>query len=164
MRKPREPKTRKTNLLKRFDKINLEYFGGLVCGGIGWRTFPLSKKEIDASYQPLQAVCVFDERLIKVSSIMDDSRVPLWYLDFVVYHEMLHLQHGPQQFSEDGYGHPHSIRFMCMEQKHPDYRRAIEFEQKRLWKIFRSWQRWAEWKKSSKKKKSNSLRLAAKRR
>jgi hypothetical protein len=163
MRKPREPKCRNTNLLKRFDKINLEYFGGHACGGIAWRNFPLGKDASTAGHI-LQAVCIFDERIIKVNSVMDDVRIPLWYLDFVIYHEMLHLQHGPQQYSENGYAYPHSIRFQCMEQKHPNYKRAVEFEEKKLSRIVRSWRQWREWERTSKQKKQSHLRLAAKRR
>lgn len=161
MRKPREPKTRSTNLLKRFDKINLEHFGGHSCGGIAWRRFPLSRDE-DAGI--LQALCIFNERLIKVNTVMDDVRIPLWYLDFVIFHEMLHLQHGPQQYSETGYAYPHSIRFQCVEQKHPNYKRALEFETKKLPGILRSWRLWREWERTSKQKKRSHLRLAAKRR
>ena len=146
MRKPKEPTCRDTNLLLRFDKLNLEFFGGLVCGGIGWRRFPISSDKIVT-----QACCVFEERLIKVNYLMDDTRIPLWYLDFVIYHEMLHLQHGPQQFSPDGYGHPHSLRFQCMEASHPDYHRAVEFEEKHLPRVINSWVAWKKWTKKSTK-------------
>jgi len=163
VRKPKEPKERNTNLLRRFDKINLEYFGGRSCGGIGWRTFPLGKSD-DTAGIITQAECIFTERFIKVNSVLDDVRVPVWYLDFVIYHEMLHLQHGPQQYSEDGYSHPHDLRFQCLEISHPNYKRALEFEQKRLARIVLSWRRWREWKRSSSEKKRQNLRLAAKRR
>ena len=79
LKKPREPKLRpNTNLLKRFDKVNLTHFGGTVCGGVGWRTFPLGSSES-------LALCTFDERFIRVSSALQDTRVPLWYLDFVLH-------------------------------------------------------------------------------
>lgn len=158
MRKPQEPQKRSTSLLKRFDKINLEYFGGHVCGGIGWRNLPLGKESSDIT----QALCDFEERIIHVNSVMDDIRIPLWYLDFVLYHEMLHLQHGPQQYSETEYAYPHSLRFKCMEAKHPNYKRATEFEEKKLRQIVRSWRKWREWERFSKQKK-RAGRLAAKR-
>lgn len=157
MRKPKEPKRRNTNLLKRFDRVNRDFFGGHVCGGIGWRQFPLGRGE-----SITQAQCIFDERLIKVNSVMDDARIPLWYLDFVVYHEMLHLQHGPQQYSADGYGYPHDLRFQCLEVRHPDFDRASKFEAKSLDRIVQSWRRFREWERYSVRKKATHLRLAAK--
>jgi len=158
VRKPKEPACKHTSLLKRFDKINLEFFGGMVCGGIGWRHLPLKSK------YTAQACCVFEERLIKVNSFMDDIRIPLWYLDFVIYHEMLHLQHGPQQFSPDGKPYPHSLRFQCMEIAHPDYQKALEFEKVKLPNIISSWIRWRDWNRKSKPSgvKDTQVRSAAK--
>lgn len=162
MRKPVQPKQRHSNLLKRFDKINLDHFGGKVCGGIGWYTFHLGKAEsVETANLITQAFCVWDERLIKVNKVLDDTRVPLWYLDFVVFHEMLHLQRGPQQYSETGYAYPHDLRFQCIEVSHPFYQRALEFETKKLGRIVQSWRKWREWAKWSK---GERRKKAAKRR
>jgi len=137
MARKKEPTRRFTSLLARFDKINLVHFGGHLCGGIGWRSFPLGKGK-----NLTLANCTFSERLIKVNSVLDDTRVPLWYLDFVLYHEMLHLQMGPQQFSSDGYGYPHSIRFQCLERSHADYERALKFEESTLDEVIKSLVAW----------------------
>ena len=126
-----------SSLLAHFDKINLIHFGGHLCGGIGWRNFPLGKGK-----NLTLANCTFSERFNKVNKVLDDSRIPLWYLDFVLYHEMLHLHMGPQQFSEDGYGYPHSIRFQCLEKSHEDYDRALKFEDKTLERIIKSLVAW----------------------
>jgi len=132
-----EPVRRETSLLRRFDKINLDHFGGHLCGGIGWRKFPLGQgKNITL------ANCTFEERFIKVNVIMDDTRIPLWYLDFVLYHEMLHLHMGPQQYSADGYGYPHSLRFRCLEASHPDHSRALKFEENTLSRVILSVVQW----------------------
>lgn len=152
-RKPKEPTFRGANLLKRFDKVNSERFGGLVCGGIGWRRFRMGKSGASL------ACCLFDERLIRVSTVMDDKRIPLWYLDFVLYHEMLHLHLGPRQFSPDGYSYPHDLRFQCLEKRHPDYGRAMKFEDHKLDRVLDSHRRWRAWSKTSR----SQLRLAAKR-
>lgn len=145
MRKPREPKYKNTNLLKAFDRVNRDFFSGHACGGIGWKTFPLVASTI-------QAHCLMDERIIWVNKLLDDTRVPAWYLDFVLYHEMLHLHLGPQQYSPTGYSYPHSIRFQCMEVKHPNYAKAAVFEKEKLSDIIQSWKTFKEWKKAAKKK------------
>ena len=155
-RKPREPQYRNTNLLKRFDKVNLNHFGGLVCGGIGWRHFPLGQNNDNMTL----GCCVFGERFIRINSVLDDKRIPLWYLDFVIYHEMLHLHMGPRQFDSDSYSYPHDLRFQCLERRHPDYDRATKFEQKKLDRILDSHRRWREWE----RQKASRVRQAAKRR
>jgi hypothetical protein len=154
MRKPKEPNVKSSNLLKIFDRLNHQHFGGLICGGIGWRWIPMGAEVI-------QALCMFDERFIRVSTVMDDTRIPLWYLEFVVYHEMLHLHHGPQQYSESGYDYPHDERFLCMEMKHPNYQRALDFEANKLPKVISSWREWREWQRKAKK---STTRLPTKRR
>lgn len=155
-RKPREPKLRYSNLLKRFDKVNLSYFSGMVCSGIGWRSFPLGSKNANLSL----ACAVFEERFIRVNDVLDDARVPLWYLDFVIHHEMLHIHLGPRQFDSDSYAYPHDFRFKCLERRHPDFERAENFEHQKLDRILDSHRRWREWQKA----KASRLRLAAKRR
>ena len=154
VRKPPKPKFRKTRLIQRFDKVNLVQFSGMVCGGVGWRTFPLGRNNSNLSL----ALCVFRERFLKINSILDDKRVPLWYLDFVLYHEMLHLHMGPRQFDCDKYAYPHDDRFKCLEVRHPDFSRAEKFEKQKLDRIINSHRRWREWEKIEAKNK----RLAAK--
>jgi hypothetical protein len=153
-KKPKEPKMRDSNLLKRFDKINLTYFGGLVCGGIGWRSFSLGKDNENLAL----ACCDFAERFIRVSVVLDDVRVPLWYLDVIIYHEMLHLHLGPRQFDSDSYAYPHDFRFQCLERRHPDYERSEEFEGK-MHRVINAHRRWREWERSRRPRR----RLAAKR-
>lgn len=153
-RKPRKPVIRETKLIKRFDKVNLTHFGGMVCGGVGWRTFPLGSNNDNLSL----ALCVFEERFIRVNSVLDDKRVPLWYLDFVLYHEMLHLHLGPRQFDCDRYAYPHDDRFKCLEVRHPDFYRAEKFEQNKINSILNSNRKWRSWERDKRSK----LRLAAK--
>lgn len=152
-RRPREPKFRNANLLKRFDKVNLQHFAGIVCGGIGWRHFSVTDTTT-------LGLCVFEERFIKINTVLDDSRIPLWYLDFVIHHEMLHLHLGPRQFDSDSYAYPHDLRFQCIERRHPDYERALRFEKDKIEKILVSHRKWREWE----KEKARKLRQAAKRR
>jgi len=144
---PKAPTKMHRDLLKIFDALNVEFFSGTVTGGIGWRNLPL----IDEATCSL-ALCLFQERFIKVSNVLDDSRVPIWYLKFVVYHEMLHLHLGPQQFSSDEYAFPHNDRFKSLEMRHPEYQKASEFEDTKLPHILRSWKAWKTWNRDKRKK------------
>lgn len=131
------PKRCKRDLLKIFDVLNAKYFGGLVCGGIGWRKLSLGE---NAS----MGLCYFRERVIHINEVLDDPRVPLWYLRAVVFHEMLHLYLGPQQFDVDGYQYPHNERFKSLEARYPDSSKARAYEYKSLPAVMASWQRWRQ--------------------
>lgn len=146
--KPREPKVQNLNLLKIFDELNLKHFGGMVCGGIGWKNIHIA----DETKGVTLAECLFEERFIRVNTLLQDKRFPRWYVKYVIFHEMLHLYLGPQQFSSDGFSFPHNERFQVLEAKYPDYERALAYEAKRLNKIASQWKLWREFKRTQKKK------------
>ena len=147
----RKPKTKDSDLLVIFDNLNREYFGGLVYGGIGWRFFRIGKEgDITLATRELT------ERFIRVNTILEDRRIPAWFLKFVVYHEMIHLHLGPQQFDRAGYSYPHNSRFKLMEQRHADYERAVNFEIEKIPRIVSSWKAWREYNKLLTQKKRSS--------
>ncbi len=61
-------------------------------------------------------------RVVGVSCALDDPSVPEFVLDYVVYHEALHLAQGymPGQ-------RPHSKKFRAAERKYPKYEEAERF-------------------------------------
>lgn len=120
------PKLVKRNLLKIFDELNNQYFDCSLCAGIRWKKMRIGKRSITLAQAKL------DERIIEVNLLLRDSRIPLWYLRTVVYHEMLHLMQGPQ---ED----PHNGAFCRLEAEFPDYPRSIEFELSKLRRIANDW-------------------------
>lgn len=145
MRQAAPPKTRDRDLLKAFDAVNAQYFGGLVCGGIGWRNLPMHHDN------NALALCIIEERFIKMGTVMSDARIPDWYFNFVVFHEMLHLHVGRPLNPDGTDADPHSWQFQSLEKRHPDYMRAQQFEETKLPKILASWIRWAR---ESKKRKT----------
>lgn len=144
---PFEPKLRHINLLKIFDEINLQFFNGMICGGIGWKALWIGN-DGDATL----AVCYTEERYILINTALRDKRVPLWFVKMVIYHEMLHIHLGPQQFERDGFAYPHSDRFQILEKQHPEYVRAIQFEQTKLPYILDQWKELRAYKRAQKKK------------
>jgi len=132
-KKPKAPVRGHRNLLAIFDSLNVEYFKGMVCGGIGWRPIKFGEDSWTLG------ICDFNERLIKINTVLDDLRVPVWFLQVVVYHEMLHLHLGPQQYNPDGTADPHGARFRSLEVRHANHDRAIKFEETKLESIVNSW-------------------------
>ncbi len=100
-----------------YDSVNREWFDGQVVASIEWMKRPAYRKL--AEYHPVQA-------RIRVSPLLDHPEVPNAYLDFLVYHEMLHaFLGGKEAGSKKIYHHK---RFQEMEAAHPGYRAALRFE------------------------------------
>ena len=131
MGKPFEPKCLDRNLLKVFDELNLKCFNGMVYGGIGWRKLPVRSA---ATYT--LAECQLLERFIGVNTLLTDRRIPMWFVRFIVYHEMLHLLLGEKP---DGYGGCHNARYMLAESRYSEYKKSVDFEADTLPHIIETW-------------------------
>lgn len=110
------------DLIKIFDSLNKKYFKNEVYAGICWRTIRLGRERVTLG------VCSTEERVIRINDCLQDPRVPLWYVKYIVFHEMIHALQGPLD-------EPHNEEFYAIERTYPDYEKAIEFEEKKLHKI-----------------------------
>ena len=134
-----KPLISKKALLPIFDRLNDQYFGGLVVAGIGWRNLPIDQGNI------VSGECVFDERLIRINHLLKDREVPDYFLDYVVYHEMVHLVYHPGAAELDGHEDPHhNPRFQSIEKRHPFFKQSAEFEASGLLKIADKWREYRE--------------------
>lgn len=61
-------------------------------------------------------------RVVGISSVLDDASVPEFVLDYVVYHESLHLAQGYRPGQR-----PHSKKFKTDEKKYPRYEEAESY-------------------------------------
>lgn len=130
MARSKEPQIRANiDLLGMFDDINVEYFGGIVCGGISWRNIKISP-----TYTTLGFADV-DCRHIYINTLLADKRIPPYFLKFIVYHEMLHLVLG--------YEVNHNSRFKSLEMRFKKYNAAKKFnDDVKFWKIADDWIKW----------------------
>ena len=103
------------DLIQIFDKVNAKYFNDAVCAGIRWHRSIIGKGMVTLGS------CTTEERLIRINAIFQDLEIPLWYLEFIIYHEMIHALQGPR---EDH----HNQEFLELEKLHANYDRAIEYE------------------------------------
>jgi predicted metal-dependent hydrolase len=62
--------------------------------------------------------------------------VPLWFLRYVLYHEMLHSV-VPDEIGPDGRRRIHTERFYRREREFPGYRRARRWEEENLARFLR---------------------------
>jgi predicted SprT family Zn-dependent metalloprotease len=105
------------DLKELYDKINLEYFNGSIESKISWGR-DTSKKRVKSrrlgSYK-------FRTNLIVIHPILDNKNVPIWMVEFIIYHEMLHSL---QQQDKKRY---HDREFRESEKLHSDYERAVKW-------------------------------------
>lgn len=112
------------DLLETFHKINNEYFDGRIDAAITWGAKGPKRA---AARRTLGSYCG-DNRAIRINPILDSKKVPRYFLDFIVYHEMLHADLGIDAGSRRRI---HSGEFRKREKQFKNYDRAIAWEKKR---------------------------------
>jgi len=75
----------------------------------------------------------FDQRLIRVHPALDQEWVPEFFVEFIVYHELLHAVCPPVE-GEDG-RRVHTEEFIELERQFPRYQEAVEWESTNLRRI-----------------------------
>jgi hypothetical protein len=116
---------RKFDLLKIFNSVNSEYFGGSISSSITW-----SSKSPKRSVTK-RTLGSYSQRsdLIRINPVLDSSAVPRYFLEFVVYHEMLHAYMNNEPTKA---GKPvHSVEYKKREKLFHYYDRAIAWEKKK---------------------------------
>ncbi len=118
-----EPEGRVYNLKKIMEKLNREYFNGALDLTITWgrrqRRYAVRKRTL-GSYN-------YETRTIRINPILDSPRVPRYYLEYVIYHEMLHAYLGIRR-TKDGRRLVHTPEFKELERRFKHYDRAIRWE------------------------------------
>lgn len=105
------------NLREMFDGLNQQYFGGrLELDHIGWTRGRAIKRL--GFYDEVQ------NRII-ISKSLDQPSVPRFFLEYIVYHEMLHMVH-PEEV-RNGRNYIHHERFQNDEKQFPFYRQAQNY-------------------------------------
>lgn len=107
------------DLKKKFNEVNQYYFENSVTASISWgRECGRTTRSIRfGGYYP-------DEHLIRIHPRLDQSFVPEYILEYIVYHEMLHAYIGIEQ-KGNGRRNIHSQKFKQMEKEFIDYELAV---------------------------------------
>lgn len=108
-----------------YHRINHEYFNGTVSATISWG----SKGPKRAARNRTLGSYSSHGHVIRINPILDSKRVPRYFLEFIVYHEMLHADMGIEK--KAGRRSVHSKEFKIREKKFKDHDRAIKWEKKR---------------------------------
>lgn len=108
-----------------FESLNREYFDDRITASITWgkqtRIYRARRRTLGSYFPKLD--------LIRINPILDKKNVPAYFLQFVVYHEMLHADVGVPD--SDKRRRLHSGEFKAKEKLFRHYEKAIAWEKKR---------------------------------
>lgn len=120
------------DLVGMFDDLNARYFGGKIEAQITWTRAAKNQRRTS-----IHMGTYSDElRLIRIHPALDQAWVPKFFVEFVVFHEMLHQVHqvGPH---EGGRREVHSRAFRRDEARFLEYREARAWERQNLKRLLR---------------------------
>jgi len=121
------------NLRKIFDKLNAAYFRNRLKGyTIMWGRKRRQRPKDSIIFGTIQE----DDRMIRIHPLLDRSFVPTWFIEYVIYHEMLHAV-VPDRFDRSGRRIVHHERFNEKEREYRWFRRAKVWEEENLARFLR---------------------------
>jgi predicted SprT family Zn-dependent metalloprotease len=113
-----------------FDKLNREYFNGVISTKITWgRGSHNSRRYIRfGSYTE-------KDDIIRIHPILDRQFIPDFFIESIVYHEMLHKL--VKTRVENGRRRVHTAEFKEMEKRFGDYKKAREWEKENIKRLLK---------------------------
>ena len=129
---PLAPRGRVHDLAEIYAKLNARWFGSAVHARIGW-----GRRSAGGRRRSIKMGVYFhDQKVIRIHPALDDARVPRYFVEMVVFHEMLHQVHPP---ATDGAGRRivHGAEFRAAERRFPGYARARAWEKAHLHLLLR---------------------------
>ncbi len=115
-------------------EVGARYFEGAVDGvRITWgRKPPQGKRRRSIRL----GTYTHDQQLVRIHPSLDQAFVPRFFVEFVVFHELLHHVVPPREVG--GRLEYHTPEFRRRERAHPDYRRAVRWENENLSALLKS--------------------------
>lgn len=115
-------------------QVNRDYFRDRVDVDLTWSRRP-NKRFMGTWRQASNG----GKNLITINRLLDDDRVPPYYLQYLVYHEMLH-EVVPDE-KRNGHTIKHSRRYREMERHFTRYHDAVEWARHNVERLYRSYVR-----------------------
>lgn len=126
---------RRFDLQERADALNAEHFKGALNFRIIW-----GRPARGGKGQRHVTLGTWNERqrIIRIHPMLDQDNVPAFFLDYIIYHEMVHIA-VPSQVQDSGRLHHHTEDFYALERSYPRYVEARAWEQRWLPRLIRAW-------------------------
>ncbi len=122
-----ETRGRHFELQEMFDDLNRRYFAGAIQARITWGQKCGKPRRRNSIKMGSYSV---EEKLIRVHRSLDRSFVPRYFVEWIVYHEMLHQVH--QATLVNGRRQFHTPAFLADEARYEHYERARAWERAHL--------------------------------
>jgi hypothetical protein len=121
------------DLRKIFDRLNNRHFHGRLRGyEVIWGRRRKHRAKDHFIFGTIQE----EDRVIRINPLLDQPFVPLWFLQYVLYHEMLHSV-VPDETAPGGRRRVHTDEFNRREREFPSYWRARRWEEDNLARFLR---------------------------
>jgi hypothetical protein len=116
-----------------FDQLNARYFRGRLRNyKVLWGRRRRHRPRDHFVFGTIQE----EDRVIRINPLLDQPFVPLWFLKYVLYHEMLHSV-VPDEVLPGGRRRVHTEEFNRREQQYRGYKRARRWEEVNLARFLR---------------------------
>lgn len=112
-----------------FARLNREHFDNQIVASIGWASAPRRRARSSVRL----GVYEHERRQIRVHPSLDNPEVPPFYVEFVVFHEMLHQLFVPLE--QTARRCLHSGAFRAREKSFPAFAMAMAWEKSKLNKV-----------------------------
>lgn len=116
-----------------YERMNSRYFGGRLRVAITWGKSNARNRRYSIDFGSYDAA----RRIIRINPSLDRPFVPRFFVDYIVYHEMLHAAIGFRELA-NGRRALHSPRFRQEERQFRFYRSALRWENANLWRFLRA--------------------------
>lgn len=128
-----EEEGRYFDLREIFDRLNARHFRGRLRGyKVVWGRKRKRRPKEYFVFGTIQE----EDRVIRINPRLDQPFVPLWFLQYVLYHEMLHSV-VPDELDTSGRRRVHTEEFNRRERQFRNYRRARRWEEENLARFLR---------------------------
>ena len=114
-----------------YRRLNRDYFDDQVQAGITWGRRPPGRRRRSIRFGAYDS----RKRLIRIHPLLDQSFVPLYVVENVVFHEMLHQLNPPQRVN--GRWSIHSPAFRQAERRYTHFERAESWQRRHLARLLR---------------------------
>lgn len=120
------PRGKYYNLGEIFETLNSHYFNNSLSALITWgkrgSRYAVRRRTL-GTYDP-------KSNSIRINPVLDNSAIPLFFIEFIVYHEMLHIVIAVEAAGKRR--RIHSKEFKTREQMYKHYHKALAWEKQQL--------------------------------
>ncbi len=109
------------NLTECIERLNKKYFENKIDAKIGW-----GRQSRKGARKIALGSCKIKSAEITINPLLDNPHIPEYFLEFIVYHEMLHIFLGFEE--KNGRKYAHTSVFRDYEKRFEEYEKAKEFE------------------------------------